>query len=90
MDGQGFLLTPDGDVQHAGTGHSHDRLLVGRPRHGVAQEFEVIDREHFPAYLESSNPKNLTRYGRLGFEPREEFALAGDGPVVTTMWRPAR
>jgi len=46
--------------------------------------------EHLPAYLESSNPKNLERYGRLGFEPRDEFSMPDDGPPVTTMWRPAR
>ena len=35
----------------------------------LAENLELIDAEHFPAYLESSNPKNLERYGRLGFEP---------------------
>jgi GNAT superfamily N-acetyltransferase len=74
----GFVATHD-DYRGNGLG---EQLL--------AQNLERIDAEHLPAYLESSNPKNLTRYGRLGFEPRDEFALAGDGPVVTTMWRPAR
>ena len=74
----GFVATHD---HHRGQGMGEQLL---------AQNLALIDREHFPAYLESSNPKNLTRYGRLGFEPREEFALAGDGPVDTTMWRPAR
>ena len=54
----------------------------------LAQNLALIDAEHLPAYLESSNPKNLTRYGRLGFEPRDEFTLPDDGPTVTTMWRP--
>jgi len=45
---------------------------------------------HFPAYLESSNPKNLERYGRLGFEPLAEFSMPDGGPTVTTMWRTAR
>jgi ribosomal protein S18 acetylase RimI-like enzyme len=40
-----------------------------------------------PAYLESSNPDNVRLYQRLGFEVRDVFALPGDGPVVTTMWR---
>ena len=56
----------------------------------LAANLALIDAEHLPAYLESSNPKNLTRYGRLGFEPLEEFALPDNGPTVTTMWRPAR
>ena len=56
----------------------------------LAENLALIDAEHLPAYLESSNPKNLTRYGRLGFEPRDEFRMGGDGPTVTTMWRLAR
>jgi GNAT superfamily N-acetyltransferase len=74
----GFVATHD---DHRGQG-------IGE--HLLAQNLELIDAEHMPAYLESSNPDNLTRYERLGFRPREEFAVADGGPVVTTMWRPAR
>jgi GNAT superfamily N-acetyltransferase len=56
----------------------------------LAQNLARIDTEHFPAYLESSNPKNMDRYRRLGFEPRSEFSMPDNGPPVTTMWRPAR
>ena len=42
-----------------------------------------------PAYLESTNPRNLPRYEALGFRARSTFGPAG-GPVVTTMWRDAR
>jgi GNAT superfamily N-acetyltransferase len=56
----------------------------------LARNLALIDAAHRPAYLESSNPKNLTRYGRLGFVPRGEFTLPDNGPTVTTMWRPAR
>jgi GNAT superfamily N-acetyltransferase len=56
----------------------------------LAQNLALIDAERMPAYLESSNPKNLERYGRLGFEPRDEFSMPDNGPPVTTMWRPAR
>ena len=73
-----FVATHD---DHRGRGIG-ERLL--------AQNLARIDAEHMPAYLESSNPKNLNRYGRLGFVALEEFALGGDGPIVTTMWRPAR
>jgi GNAT superfamily N-acetyltransferase len=58
------------------------RLLA----HGLAQ----IDAEHLPAYLESTNPANNRRYASVGFEPHGEFCYPGGGPVVTTMWRPAR
>jgi GNAT superfamily N-acetyltransferase len=56
----------------------------------LARNLETVDARHFPAYLESSNPKNLARYERLGFRPREQFALPDGGPTVTTMWRVAR
>jgi GNAT superfamily N-acetyltransferase len=74
----GFVATHD---DHRGHGIGEALL---------AQNLELIDAEHLPAYLESSNPKNLARYERLGFWPREEVTLVGDGPTVTTMWRPAR
>jgi len=73
-----FVATHD---DHRGRGIG-ERLL--------AQNLELIDAEHLPAYLESSNPKNLTRYERLGFRPRSDFDFAPGGPTVTTMWRPAR
>jgi GNAT superfamily N-acetyltransferase len=56
----------------------------------LAQNLELVDARHFPAYLESSNPRNLARYERLGFRPLNEFELVGNGPRVTTMWRAAR
>jgi GNAT superfamily N-acetyltransferase len=74
----GFVATHD---DHRGNGIAEQLL---------ADNLTRIDAEHMPAYLESSNPKNLTRYGRLGFVPRDEFALPDGGPTVTTMWRPAR
>jgi len=56
----------------------------------LGDNLQLIDARHLPAYLESSNPKNLARYERLGFRPIGEFTLAGTGPTVTTMWRAAR
>ncbi|HEX4463134.1 MAG TPA: GNAT family N-acetyltransferase [Solirubrobacterales bacterium] len=46
-----------------------------------------IDAESMPAYLESSNPANDSRYERLGFEPRTEFSTPEGQHTVTTMWR---
>ena len=50
----------------------------------------AIDAEHMPAYLESSNPANNRRYEAAGFAQLGAFAMPGDGPVLTRMWRQAR
>lgn len=47
------------------------------------------DRAQLPAYLESSNPRNVPLYLRHGFEAVGRLDLP-DGPSMTTMWRPAR
>jgi GNAT superfamily N-acetyltransferase len=78
--------------------HYYLSLLGTHPDHrgkGVgmrllAHNFELIDAEHLPAYLESSNPANDRRYESVGFERVGEFSFPGNGPIVTTMWRPAR
>lgn len=50
---------------------------------------EVVDRDGLPAYLESTNPRNVAFYRRFGFEVRDRLALEPSGPPITTMWRPA-
>ena len=50
---------------------------------------ERCDHEGLPAYLESTNPANLTLYERHGFRAAGEIRI-GDGPIVTPMLRPAR
>jgi hypothetical protein len=70
-------------------------LLATSPGYGgkghgmrLVEDFLVrVDAEGMPAYLESTNPANLARYGRAGFERLGEFT-APHGPTVTTMWRP--
>ena len=47
------------------------------------------DRRKCPVHLDSSNPRNVTFYRRLGFEQVAAVELPGDGPVMRTMWRPA-
>lgn len=54
-------------------------------RHALAR----CDREGLPAYLESSNPMNITLYQRHGFEIMGEIRVA-DSPVMTPMLRTAR
>jgi ribosomal protein S18 acetylase RimI-like enzyme len=48
---------------------------------------ERCDAERIPAYLENSNQRNLPLYRRHGFEVRERFQLAPDGPPLWLMWR---
>jgi GNAT superfamily N-acetyltransferase len=74
----GIVATHD---DHRGHGLA-ERLL--------AENLQQIDAEHMPAYLESSNPRNLNRYMRLGFEPIGEIEIPDGRPAVTTMWRPER
>lgn len=52
----------------------------------IAPILQTCDREGLPAYLESSNPRNLSFYERHGFEVRHHLDMP-DGPRVHTMWR---
>lgn len=56
----------------------------------LAHDLALIDSEHLPAYLESSNPANDQRYARCGFEKVGEISYPGEKPSVATMWRSAR
>ena len=46
------------------------------------------DEENMPAYLESSNPRNIYFYERFGFKVIGEIQC-GSSPVMTPMLRPA-
>ena len=46
-----------------------------------------IDEEQVPAYLESSNIRNVPLYERHGFTVVEEIRLGRDGPQMWRMWR---
>lgn len=78
--------------------HYYLTLLGTHPNHRghgigmrlLAHNLALIDTEHMPAYLESTNPANDERYKGVGFERIGEFSFPGGGPIVTTMWRPAR
>ena len=48
---------------------------------------ERCDAEGMPAYLESSNVRNLPFHARHGFEVTGEIEVGKGAPVVTTMWR---
>lgn len=45
------------------------------------------DAERMPAYLESSNARNVPFYGRHGFRVVGELIVPGGGPTLWLMWR---
>jgi GNAT superfamily N-acetyltransferase len=60
----------------------------GRGMALVNQVLEQVDEARLPAYLESTNPGNVARYQRAGFELVGSFEVP-DGPTVDRMWRTA-
>jgi ribosomal protein S18 acetylase RimI-like enzyme len=56
----------------------------------LKQGTRICDERGMPAYLESSNIRNVPLYERHGFEVRAEQALAKNGPSVWFMWRDPR
>jgi ribosomal protein S18 acetylase RimI-like enzyme len=84
--------------------HPHDRphaylgILATHPDHrghGIGQQLLAanladLDARGIPAYLESTNPANLHRYQRAGFEIYGEFRSPLDDALITTMWRDPR
>jgi ribosomal protein S18 acetylase RimI-like enzyme len=57
---------------------------------GSALLREVLDRADAagePAYLESSNDRNVPLYERHGFSVVEELHIANGGPTMWRMWR---
>lgn len=55
----------------------------------LATMLATVDTEGLPAYLESSNERNLTLYRRHGFEVVGELEALGHGPTIWRMWRDA-
>jgi len=56
----------------------------------IGAMLERSDAEGLPAYLESSNPRNVPFYARHGFETRGEIVCGKGAPTVTAMWREPR
>ncbi|HEV7400475.1 MAG TPA: GNAT family N-acetyltransferase [Solirubrobacterales bacterium] len=56
----------------------------------LAENLAMIDPAEMPAYLESSNPDNDTRYERLGFVRAGEFQRPDGQLTCSTMWREPR
>jgi GNAT superfamily N-acetyltransferase len=55
----------------------------------LAPVLATCDRDGLPAYLESSNLRNVPFYERHGFEVVAEIPIEG-GPVMRGMWRAPR
>lgn len=49
----------------------------------------LADADGLPAYLESSNPRNVPLYERFGFRTTATIDLPGGGPPLVLMWRDA-
>jgi len=53
----------------------------------LREVLDQADASGTPAYLESSNEKNLTLYERHGFVVTKSYAALGRGPTIWRMWR---
>jgi GNAT superfamily N-acetyltransferase len=56
----------------------------------IRHMLDRCDAEGMPAYLESSNPKNVPFYARHGFDTTAEILVGKGAPTVTAMWRDPR
>lgn len=84
--------------------HPHDRphwylnVIATLPtRHGqglggatLRPMIDRCDADKVPAYLESSNLRNMTLYRRCGFEEINEPIELPEGPALYPMWREPR
>lgn len=75
-----YLMLLGVDTEHQGQGRG--AVLV---KEGLAR----ADREGLPCYLETSEPRNLGFYERLGFEVVETTRLGTDGPEAWALLREA-
>ena len=73
-------------LQYVGVEPEFQRKGIGAAL--ISFRVHGCDADSQAAYLESSNPKNLALYARLGFQPTGLLALPAGAPEVTTMWRP--
>jgi GNAT superfamily N-acetyltransferase len=54
----------------------------------MAYALRRCDRDKLPAYLESTNPRNMSLYGRHGFEPLGTIQVGSAPPLVPMLRRP--
>jgi GNAT superfamily N-acetyltransferase len=77
--------TPHWYLGYLGT--RHDRQGQGLGTQMLRQVLDGADTDSVPAYLESSNERNLTVYERNGFRVVGELQALGNGPTLWRMWR---
>lgn len=73
-----------------GLGTRRDRQSKGIGSAVIRHMLDRCDAEGMPAYLESSNPRNVPFYARHGFETTGEIVVGKGAPTVTAMWREPR
>lgn len=71
-----------------GTRQDHQSKGIGSAV--IRSVLDQADEQGLPAYLESSNPRNIPFYARHGFEVREVVDCGKGAPPCTTMWREPR
>lgn len=94
---RGIAILRDMERVHPKGDHWYLAVLGTHPDHqgkGVARALltpvlERCDLDGTPAYLESSNPKNVPFYNRFGFEVTGQVTPEG-GPTLDLMWRDPR
>jgi GNAT superfamily N-acetyltransferase len=69
------------DPAHQGRGYGGALMTAALAR---------CDRDRVPAYLESTNPRNLTLYLRHGFEALATIQVGTSPPLVPMLRRPRR
>lgn len=56
----------------------------------LERTLQRVDAARAGAYLENSNPRNLSLYERAGFTVTREIVARRDAPPMFAMWRPAK
>jgi GNAT superfamily N-acetyltransferase len=67
------------DPAHQGKGHGHVLLKWA---------LERCDRDHLPAYLEATSPRNMPLYMRHGFEALATIQVGSSPPLVPMLRSP--
>jgi GNAT superfamily N-acetyltransferase len=68
-------------------GTRRDRQGQGLGTQMLREVLAGLDTDGVPAYLESSNERNLPLYERNGFRVVGELPALGHGPTIWRMWR---